>query len=73
MIGRVYGKYRFWARRVFNAELLEICKFISPRDIFPVLAPVRPFNCRRQIENEFVAPALARTTGFVHEAENPEN
>ena len=41
--------------------------------MFPVLIPVRAFDCRRQIESEFVALALTRNMGFVHGAENLEN
>ena len=73
MIGRMHVKYRFYARMVFNAELLEICKFISPRDIFPVFAPVRLSIAVAKSENEFVAADLNCNMGFVHEPENLEN
>ena len=49
VIGPVHGKHRFYKIGVFNRELLEICKFVWSRRIFPIVFSHVAFVWRRQI------------------------
>ena len=49
VIGPVRGKNRFYAVGVFKPELLEICKFVWSRRIFPIVFSLVAFVWRLQI------------------------